>query len=247
MRQEPCSTAISAVKSGRVIIGAEEANLRQRLTAVIFDMDGLMLDTERMARVAWNRAMKDWGLTIPDPIYQKLIGRTLLDVKHILLQEVDGSLPFDKIADRKDKYLEEEVALNGISVKPGLYELVEWLESRGVPRAVASSTFREKVIKKLQLARLAERFDVIVSGDETQNGKPAPDIFLAAADKLGVAAVRCVVLEDSEPGIQAAHAAGMTAVLVPDQQSISDRAAKLAEQVLPSLHEVKVYLQAAMA
>ncbi len=222
---------------------------RRKIDAVIFDMDGLMLDTERLARVAWNRAMADWGYTIPDEVYQQLIGRTIPDVGSILRDKVAADLPFGEISERKQQYADQEIAQHGVAVKPGVFELLEWLERTRRNKAVASSTFRERVMQKLNRAGLAHRFDAIVCGDEIRRGKPAPDIYLAAAHKLSVRADRCVGLEDSEPGIRAAQAAGMMALMVPDQISPSPEIVQMAREsgsrvrVFPSLLEVKQFLE----
>ncbi len=215
------------------------------IAAVIFDMDGLMLDTERLARIAWDRAMADWGFAIPDEVYYELIGRTISDVGMILRAKLASELPFQEIAQRKQEYLDEEMAQQGIPVKPGLFELLDWLDLAHLEKAVASSTFRGSALQKLRRAGLQDRFRVLVGGDEIQSGKPAPDIFLAAARRLGAPPNRCVVLEDSEPGIQAANSAGMISIMVPDGKPPSSKAAELAHRVFPSLVEVRVFLEQA--
>ncbi len=210
--------------------------------AVIFDVDGLMLDTEILARRAWDRAMADWHLTIPDSTYAKLVGRRVDDVGKIIAEEMGAQVPFDEIARRKNEYLDESIASNGIPIKEGLLELLDWLDERRISKAVASSTHRPVLLRKLALTGLVGRFTVMVCGDEIAQGKPAPDIFLAAARHLQVAPSECIVLEDSEPGIIAANAAGMIPILVPDQIKPSAEAVALAFRVLPSLHDVKELL-----
>ncbi len=217
--------------------------MTRQMGAVIFDMDGLMLDTERLARIAWDRALADWGYTIPDEIYFQLIGRTTSDVDTILRANLAAGLPFQEVAKRKQEYLDEEIARQGIPIKPGLMQLLDWLDQVHLKKAVASSTFRELALEKLRRAGLRDRFDAIVGGDEIRQGKPAPDIFLAAAHKLGAPADRCVVLEDSEPGIQAANAAGMISIMVPDIKPASAEAAAQAYRIFPSLIEVRAFLE----
>lgn len=217
-----------------------------KIGAVIFDMDGLMLDTERLARSAWDRAMADWGHTIPDEVYYRLIGRSIADTGEILRQALAADLPFEEIALRKRQYVDQEIARHGIPVKPGLLELLGWVDQAGLKKATATSTFREVALQKLRLARLQDRFDAIVCGDDVRRGKPAPDIFLATAHKLATPANQCVVLEDSEPGIEAAQAAGMIPLMVPDIKPPSKEAAALAYRVFPSLLEVKTFLAQAL-
>ncbi|MDH7489994.1 MAG: HAD family phosphatase [Anaerolineae bacterium] len=212
--------------------------------AVIFDMDGLMLDSERMARDAWRRALADWGLALPDDVYFQLIGREAADTKAILARAYGPALPVEEAYARKQRYLEEGMLHGGIPTKPGLHALLDLLDARGIRKAVASSTHRPLVVQKLELTHLLERFEVVVCGDEVRNGKPAPDVFLLAAERLGVPARDCIVLEDSEPGIRAARAAGMTPILVPDLKPPSPEIAALTHRVLPSLDAVREYLAA---
>lgn len=215
-----------------------------QVQAVLFDMDGLMLDSEQMARTAWATALAEWDLTMPDSLYVQLIGRAAPDTKALLLQAFGPALPVEEAYTRKQHYLDEEIALNGIPLKRGLFELLDFLDARHVPKAVASSTHRAFVLRKLALTGLLPRFDAIACGDEVSNGKPAPDIFLAAAERLGILAGRCIVLEDSDAGIRGAHAAGMIPILVPDLKPPSAAIVALAHRVFSSLNEVRDYLAA---
>ena len=136
------------------------------------------------------------------------------------------------------------VAAEGISLKPGLDDILDLLDERGVAAAVATSTRRERARAKLDRVGLLHRFAALVGGDDVARGKPAPDIFLAAAERLGVAAGDCIVLEDSEPGIIAAAAAGMTPVMVPDLHPPSAELLLLEPLVLASLSAVAAHLRA---
>lgn len=209
------------------------------IAAVIFDMDGLMLDTERLARAAWERAFAERGLRIDDAVYYRVIGRTSPDTRRIF-GEAYALAPdvVEDIARRKTAFLLASYERD-IPVKPGLIELLAWLDARGVPRAVATSTLRELALHKLGKAGLAGGFRAIVCGDDVARGKPAPDIFLLAAHRLGARPEACAVLEDSEPGIRAARAAGMRAILVPDQAPPAPEAAALAHHVCASLADAR--------
>lgn len=219
-------------------------NASLRVEAVIFDMDGLMLDSEQMARTAWQRALADWGLHMPDSLYVQLIGRAALDTKQLLRDAFGPALPVEEVYARKQHFLDEEIDLHGIPLKPGLMGLLDFLDGLRMPKAVASSTHRAFVLRKLGIAGLLTRFDAIACGDEVPNGKPAPDVFLTAAARLGVTAWRCIVLEDSDAGIRGAHAAGMIPILVPDLKTPSPEIVALAHRVFPSLTEVRDYLVA---
>lgn len=215
-----------------------------QVEAVIFDMDGLMLDSEQMARAAWTRALADWNLALPDSLYMQLIGRAAPDTKALLIQAFGAALPVEEAYARKQRYLDEAIALGGVPIKPGLLPLLDFLDDHRVPRAVASSTHRAFVLRKLEIAGLLPRFDAIACGDEVPNGKPAPDVFLLAAERLDIPPWRCIVLEDSDAGIRGAHAAGMIPILVPDLKPPSAEVAALARRVFPSLTEVRDYLAA---
>jgi HAD superfamily hydrolase (TIGR01509 family) len=214
------------------------------LQAVIFDMDGLMLDTERIAWIAWQRAASDWGFTLSKETFTALIGLTVPDSNAVLQEAFGPEFPVKEARRRRQHYYEAHIQAHGIDLKPGLLTLLARLERRHLPKAVASSTAREGVIHKLRVTGLTGRFEALVGGDEVKRGKPSPDIFLAAADRLGIAPPHCMVLEDSEPGIQAAHAAGMRPVMVPDFKEPSPETASLAHAVLPSLRDVVPLLDA---
>ena len=213
------------------------------LSAVLFDMDGLMFDTEPLALVAWRQALAERGYSLTDELGLEMLGRTTEDTRLILRKALAADLPFEALFQRKKEIVGEHVAQHGVSAKPGLVELLAWLSSRHVATAVASSARRDDVSAKLARAAVPHRFDALITGDQVQNGKPAPDIFLAAARQLGVAAPACVVLEDSEAGIQAAHAAGMRPVMVPDLKPPSPETARLAFRICASLREVQVLLE----
>jgi HAD superfamily hydrolase (TIGR01509 family) len=140
------------------------------------------------------------------------------------------------------QHTEETVARNGVPIKEGLGELLDLLDRSGVMKAVATSTERTRALSLLTLAGVLNRFDAVVCGDEVERGKPHPDIFLAAAAKLGRSPIDCMVLEDSESGLTAAHRAGMRPVLVPDLKAPSQEALALAFRVFPTLTEVQGFL-----
>jgi HAD superfamily hydrolase (TIGR01509 family) len=204
--------------------------------AVILDMDGLMFDTERLARIAWARALAEQGYAIPETVYLTVVGRSAPAVWAVFRERLGPAAPIEAMHRVKERYLEETLAA-GVPLKPGLLELLAALDRWAVPTAVASSTARDAVLRKLDRAGLGARFPVVVGGDEVARSKPAPDIFLTAADRLAVPPAACVVLEDSEAGVRAARAAGMRALLVPDLVRPGAECAALCLRVLPSLHE----------
>ncbi len=170
------------------------------------------------------------------------VGRTVEATNQILRTAYGPDFHLEATNERTGEYVWQEVDARGAPVKPGLLALLGYLEARGLPRAVASSSARASIDRLLASVDLQPRFAAIAAGDEVAQGKPAPDIFLLAASRLGVEPAHCLVLEDSEAGTRAAHAAGMTALIVPDLKLPSDQVAALAAAVLPDLHAVRDWL-----
>jgi HAD superfamily hydrolase (TIGR01509 family) len=210
--------------------------------AVIFDMDGLMLDTERIDYAACRRASQAMGHALEEELYMRTIGRTSADTRLIFLEHFGESFPYEAFRKQWSEARAGIVASEGIPLKPGLLELVDHLEQTGVSLAVATSTVRAKATRLLTETHLLPRFDALVCGDEVEHGKPAPDLFLKAAQMLGAAPSDCIVLEDSEPGARAAVAAGMRVIVVPDLRPPSAETAALCVAVCRTLHEVQRFL-----
>jgi len=215
---------------------------RSRPAAVIFDMDGLMLDTEPLAARAWTDAAAVVGVDFDHAVTPRLIGRNFPDCRALIRAHHGQSYPVDALMAAWQDAYDAIVAREGIEHKRGLVALLAWLEQAGVPRAVATSTRRARAQAKLVDAQLFDRFGALVGGDEVARGKPAPDIFLEAAARLAVAPEDCVVLEDSEPGVEAALAAGMLPMMVPDLAPPSPALLARAPLVFASLVEVRAHL-----
>ena len=213
-----------------------------RNRAVIFDMDGLMLDTERLRKALFERVAAEHGMTLPADIYLQTIGRTVRDTRVIFAERLGADFPYEDLRLKRRELEYAHIDQHGAPTKPGLTALLDWLETRATPRAVATSSARATAHRLLQSAGVKARFEIIVGGDDVAHGKPEPDLFLLAAERLGVAPSDCVVLEDSGPGIRAAHRAGMTPILVPDLQPPTDDVRALAYRVCASLHEAQTVL-----
>ena len=143
------------------------------------------------------------------------------------------------------KYFDDYIRKHGLPVKPGLSELLDFLASEHIGTAIASSNDRDKIDRNLRLAGLEDYFNTIISGEDIVESKPDPEIFLKAAGELGVAPENCLVLEDTPRGAEAAEAAGIPVILVPDMISPDGEAASRAEAVLKDLFQVREYLAAA--
>lgn len=213
------------------------------MNAVIFDMDGLMFDTERLCMRAWDYAGEKMGVGKAGHMVMKTLG-----MKHTRAMEIwreEFGEAFDEPA--LDKYTKEFVtdfyAHNKVPVKKGLYSLLKYLKSAGFKIAVASSTTRDGVLRNLRSAEIESYFDVIISGDMVKNSKPAPDIYLKACEALGEAPENCYALEDSRSGTHSAARAGCKTVMVPDLWQPDEETVALLFKKCEDLYEVEELLK----
>jgi HAD superfamily hydrolase (TIGR01509 family) len=182
------------------------------MTAVIFDCDGTLVDSEPLARTAWERALAVHGYELTDADAEASVGLPYPRVHAYFAERVQlpAAEPFwGEFSGELFALIDRELAPFDDAIGAA-----RELRSRGIPVAVASSSPRDRLHRTLGRAGLLDAFDVTVAGDEVANGKPAPDMFLLAASKLGVAPADCVVIEDSPPGVQAGLAAGMVTIAV---------------------------------
>ena len=183
--------------------------------AVIFDMDGLMLDTEGPMIPLWAKAGKTFGYDITPQMVISTLGINAEGTRALIMSNFDSEFPYEKIREELRRLYEEETR-EGVPHRPGLLPLLDHLASRKIPLAVATSTGRNPASEKLAKAGILDRFSVLVCGDEITRGKPAPDIFLLAVEKLRKHTSECIGFEDSPPGLMALHAAGIRSVFVKD-------------------------------
>lgn len=205
------------------------------VSAVVFDMDGLLLDTERVACDAWCAAAAEFGYDLTEELYGRVIGRVIEDTQKIFAEALDPNFPFAEIRARRIALAQAIFEKEGIRIKRGALELLQELRSHGIPCAVATSTRRTEALTKLSKAGVNRFFAAIAAGDEVKRGKPAPDLFLLAAQRLQVKPSSCVVLEDAEAGVLGALAAGMRAFIIPDLVDPCAEVRQLATGIFPSL------------
>lgn len=210
------------------------------LKAIIFDMDGLMVDTEPLARQAWDTVLSTFGHRLTDEIYLQMIGRRSRESVQIAWNAYQPPISAEELLARKTAVFETHLA-QGIPIMPGLLELHTEIARRHLPWAVATSSPRHHAQTILTQLGLIHTCRAIAAGDEVQHGKPAPDIYLLAAQRLGIAPQDCLALEDSVPGSQAAVAAGMTTIAIPNGDTQASRFPHV-HHILPSLHDVLAQL-----
>ena len=207
-----------------------------KFQAAIFDMDGLLLDTERVCMRVFKRACETLSLPFYEEIYLSLIGRNASGIEQILRQAYGDD--FLQLHSEWRVGYDAVVKHRAIDVKAGVIELLEWLKHRKIPIAVATSTQKEVASVKLKLAGLDSYFDVLTAGCEVSRGKPDPEIYLLAARRLGIEPTQCLAFEDSNNGARSAVAAGMLTYQIPDLVSPSKDVRALGHAVMSSLHEV---------
>ncbi|MDR0562830.1 MAG: HAD family phosphatase [Spirochaetaceae bacterium] len=184
--------------------------------AAIFDMDGLMLDTEKPVIEIWRQAAQAMGWQVDLEVLYQTIGINEAATKEILMRKYGPNFPYQEIRQNLQRILKEKIEREGIAHRPGLLVLLNRLDRLGVPLAVATSTSKQTALWKLDKAHIRERFKVMVFGDEVKQGKPAPDIFLLAAERLGKQPQNCVGFEDSPAGLQSLYRAGIPSVFIKD-------------------------------
>ena len=206
------------------------------MKGAIFDMDGMLLDTERLYQESWVEMAKQFGQK-PDPAFPSAVSGTNGEGMRQIIREyypaVDAHAFQAGCVARVESILDEQ----GPMEKPGARELLEYFRARGIKTAVASSTGKNRILSNLRQTGLDTFFDAVVSGQEVTRGKPEPDIFLLAAERIGCAPEECYVFEDSANGIRAGMAAGCVTVMVPDMVPPSKNLP--VSRVCVSLHEAK--------
>lgn len=199
----------------------------------IFDMDGLMFDTERLYQEKWKEIAAEMGFELAPEQgldFTGKAGRQLCAAVEKHYHVEDGSVIVKECARRVHKVLEEYMP-----EKPGLHEILNFFKNNGVKLAVASSSMKEVICNNIRRSGVEEYFDVVVSGFEVACGKPAPDVFLHAAEKLGLDPKDCYVFEDSISGVQAGFAAGCATVMIPDILQPTEELRKMYVGVYTSL------------
>lgn len=191
--------------------------MKDTIAAVLFDMDGLVLDTEKLYTRFWQEAAIACGypMTKEQALGMRSLNRGAGLAK---MQSYFGpAVDYDFIRNKRIELMDAFVEQEGVYLKHGIHELLAFLKERGIKTAIATSSPMERTLRYLGSVALQDSFDELVSGYMVEKGKPEPDIYLYAAEKLGVKPCNCMVLEDSPAGILAAHRAGCLPVIIPDQ------------------------------
>ena len=209
----------------------------------IFDMDGLIFDTERLTKKIMTVKMAERGYILTDEIYMKICGVNAKLNKEILLMEYGQDYPHDEIFKSVRDGITEDIKLNGAPVKQGIPELLEYLTQNGIKCAVASSTKTVFINEYLRISDLAKYFNAVIGGDMIKNSKPAPDIFLKACEAMDIEPCEAVVFEDSENGIRASVSAGIPVVCIFDMKRHGQEVQDMCMGCFDNAHEVIDYFK----
>ena len=210
--------------------------------AVIFDMDGVIFDTERVYLEIWKSVFEKYGYKMTKELYVNVMGTGRKNVIKTFLENFGDDLPIEKMYEEKDNQLFYIIENQGIPLKKGVKELFSMLKEKNYKIALATSAKRERVEKQIKDKWLKESFDAIVCGDDVEKGKPSPDIFLKAAKEIDVEPENCFVVEDSPAGIKAAFSGGMKGIHVEDLKAADEDILKYCEKNFKNLQEIKEYL-----
>ena len=210
------------------------------LRAVIFDLDGLMVDSEPLAERAWNQVLACYGHRLDSQMFSDILGLRVVDSARLICQHFRLTISPQEAADERDRLFLEAVPTR-LRARAGLYPLLDELADRGLPLGIATSGHRRYVTLALRTLAIESFFQAIATGDEVARGKPAPDVYLLAAARLGVPPARCLALEDAPLGGAAARAAGMVCVAVPNEWTASLDFPG-AYRVFSSLNEVRMWV-----
>ncbi len=217
--------------------------MNQYMDAVIFDMDGVIFDSERLVLVCWEKVSEKYGIQGIEEVFMPCIGTNAEKTKEVVLDHYGQDFPFEEFRKEASVLFHEDVNRNGLPVKKGVRELLEYLKEREIPTAVASSTRLEVVTGELKQAGLYEYFKAVMGGDQLKRSKPEPDIYLMTCEKLGVNPGQAYAIEDSYNGIRSSYSAGMKPIMVPDMLPATEEMLQKSIVVLDDLLLEKDYLE----
>ncbi len=214
--------------------------MNQMIRGAIFDMDGVLFDTERMYQETWREVASMMGVTLPDDYTYYVSGASRDSVYDAVRRFYHTN---DPVAVTTEVYERMRIKQqNPLPIKPGVKEILTLFREHEIRTAVASSTFRRQVEDNLKNNGLDSFFDVVICGDEVTKAKPDPEIFLKAAQKLSLSPEECLVFEDSFNGIRASHAAGCISVMVIDLMEPDDSIRFIADHIFSNLSEASVLI-----
>ena len=207
-------------------------------SAVVFDMDGTLLDTEAVFRDIVFDVCAGLGVAMTHEIHRRMVGTSHEATNRMLVEAYGAAFPYAVFDEQCRTRMHQQMAVD-VPVKAGVHELLAELRARRIPLAVATSSRSPHALGHLGRAGLIDNFAAIVTRDDVANPKPHPEPYLLAAGHLGLAPETCLAVEDSHTGVRAAHAAGMQTIMVPDMMGPTDEVAALCAHVMDDLHQLR--------
>ena len=183
---------------------------------VVFDVDGVLFDTERLTQQTWNTVSRKMGWPQVGEAYLEFVGRNRTDIFRKMVEMFGQEFPKESFMKICSAFSQARMERYGVPIKPGVRELLAFLKERGIPTALATSTGRPRTERRLEMTGLAPYFSAVITGDQVVHSKPDPEIYLLACQALGTAPAHTPAIEDSRNGILSAHSAGMPVIMVPD-------------------------------
>ena len=214
----------------------------KKIEAVLFDMDGVIFDTESIYLDIWTKVFQSYGYIMTKDVYISVMGRGRKNVIKTFVDLYGEYLPIIQMYKDKDEELMQVIDKGQVPMKVGVKEILTFLKENGYKVALATSAKRERAIKQLKMANIKELFDCIVCGDEVINAKPNPEIFLKAAEELSVKPENCIVIEDSPAGIKSAYNANMIGIHVEDLKKADEIILKYCHKSFKNLIDIKEYI-----
>lgn len=213
------------------------------IEAVVFDMDGVLFDTERLVMECWRKIASTMDICDIDSILHACIGANKKVTQAIFLERLGEDFNFNHFDTQAHDIFVKQVEEEGLPIKLGVCELLEYLKEAGIKIGLASSTYEKEVRSHLKRAGIADYFEVIVGGDMVKASKPDPEIYLTACKKLGVEPRHAIAIEDSHNGVRSASSAGLRTIMVPDLLPETEEIKALLYKKCDSLLEVMQHLQ----
>lgn len=217
------------------------------MKAIVFDMDGVIFDSEKLYRKHWMITGQEYGIPEEEmkELCNRIAGATKEHNERLLKNHFGEDFDYNTFRGKTMSRMDEEILANGVELKPGVHELFQYLKEHGYKIALATSTQRERAERNLKNAGILEAFDKIVYGGTVPNGKPAPDIYLKACEELGVQPQEAVGVEDSINGVKSSAAAGLYTIMVIDLIKPTEEIKSMADQIYNSLYDIIDFLQRA--
>ncbi|MEG1846832.1 MAG: HAD family phosphatase [Lachnospiraceae bacterium] len=214
------------------------------LEGIVFDMDGVLFDTERLFRTCWYQTAEEMKIPVEhrEELINGGVGLNHNDTRVMFAQKLGKAFPFEEFTKRSAKRFHALIDREGLPIKEGLHEILDYLATTDLKVGIASSSITERVYKHLEKTGLTQCFSVIIGGDKVEHSKPQPDIYLKACEELGVNPCNSIAIEDSPNGIKSAYAAGMKVIMIPDMIEATTQIDALLYCKLNTLLEMKEYL-----